>query len=92
MKLGSTNLLKTQCIGLVDHYKHAKKVLDSPIHKCYSNIMEAHMKLAKTIIFGFTLGFISYLSLSGDNGVNLNDDLLNDKQLDILMSIEIPKD
>tara|TARA_Y100000592_G_scaffold75677_1_gene118257 strand:+ start:3584 stop:3748 length:165 start_codon:yes stop_codon:yes gene_type:complete len=53
--------------------------------------MEAHMKLAKTIIFGFTLGFISYLSLSGDNGVNLNDDLLNDKQLDILMSIEIPK-
>ena len=54
--------------------------------------MEAHMKLAKTIIFGFTLGFICYLSLSGDNGVNLNDDLLNDKQLDILMSIEIPKD
>tara|TARA_B100000282_G_scaffold66162_1_gene44490 strand:- start:502 stop:666 length:165 start_codon:yes stop_codon:yes gene_type:complete len=53
--------------------------------------MEAYMKLAKTIIFGFTLGFISYLSLSGDSDVNLNDDLLNDKQLDILMSIEIPK-
>ena len=50
------------------------------------------MKFIKTIIFGFTLGFISYFSLSGDNGVNLNDDLLNDKQLDILMSVEIPKD
>ncbi len=85
------NLCKTQCTRLADLWKYAKKVLDSLIHKCYSNIMEAHMKLAKTIIFGFTLGFISYLSLSGDNGVNLNDDLLNDKQLDILMSIEIPK-
>ena len=60
--------------------------------KWYINTMEANMKFIKTIIFGFTLGFISYLSLSGDNGVNLNDDLLNDKQLDILMSIEIPKD
>ena len=50
------------------------------------------MKYVKTIIFGFTLGLVSYLSLSGDNGVNLNDDLLNDKQLDALMSIEIPKD
>jgi len=50
------------------------------------------MKFIKTIIFGFTLGFISYLSLSGDNGVNLNDELLNDKQLDLIMSVEIPKD
>ena len=54
--------------------------------------MEAVVKFTKTIIFGFTLGFISYLSLSGDNGVNLNDDLLNDKQVDVLMSIEIPQD
>tara|TARA_Y100001938_G_scaffold141003_1_gene210131 strand:- start:422 stop:586 length:165 start_codon:yes stop_codon:yes gene_type:complete len=54
--------------------------------------MEAMMKFIKTIIFGFTLGFISYLSLSGNNGVNLNDDLLSDKQLDALMSIEIPQD
>ena len=50
------------------------------------------MKFIKTIIFGFTLGFISYLSLSGDNGVNLDDQLLNDKQLDLDMSVEIPKD
>ena len=50
------------------------------------------MKYIKTIIFGFTLGFVSYLSLSGDNGVNLNDELLNDKQLDALMSIEISQD
>ncbi len=50
------------------------------------------MKFIKTIIFGFTLGFISYLSLSGDNGVNLDDQLLNDKQLDLVMSVEIPKD
>ena len=50
------------------------------------------MKYIKTIIFGFTLGLVSYLSLSGDNGVNLNDELLNDKQLDVLMSIEIPQD
>ena len=50
------------------------------------------MKFIKTIIFGFTLGLISYLSLSGDNGVNLNDELLNDKQLDALMSIQIPQD
>ena len=85
----SINLLKTQCLKLVDQ---SKKVLDRVIHRCYSSIMEAMMKYIKTIIFGFTLGFISYLSLSGDNGVNLNDDLLNDKQLDALMSIEIPKD
>ena len=50
------------------------------------------MKFIKTIIFGFTLGFVSYLSLSGDNGANLNNELLNDKQLDLIMSIEIPKD
>jgi len=50
------------------------------------------MKFIKTIIFGFTLGFISYLSLSGDNGVNLDDQLLNDKQLDLIMSVELPKD
>ena len=50
------------------------------------------MKFIKTIIFGFTLGFISYLSLSGDNGVNLDDKLLNDKQLDLIMSVELPKD
>ena len=50
------------------------------------------MKYIKTIIFGFTLGFISHLSLSGDNGVNLDDQLLNDKQLDLIMSVEIPKD
>ena len=49
------------------------------------------MKFIKTIIFGFTLGFGSYLSLSGDNRVNLDDSLLNDKQLDALMSVEIPK-
>ncbi len=60
--------------------------------QCYSCNMEAMMKFIKTIIFGFTLGFISYLSLSGNNGVNLNDDLLSDKQLDALMSIEIPQD
>tara|TARA_Y100001938_G_C7771067_1_gene273274 strand:- start:68 stop:232 length:165 start_codon:yes stop_codon:yes gene_type:complete len=54
--------------------------------------MEAMMKFIKTIIFGFTLGFISYLSLSGNNGVNLDDELLNDKQLDLIMSVEIPKD
>ena len=50
------------------------------------------MKFIKTIIFGFTLGFVSYLSLSGNNGVNLNDEFLNDKQLDLIMSVEIPKD
>lgn len=50
------------------------------------------MKFVKTIVFGFTLGFVCYLSLSGDNSVNLNDDLLNDKQLDLIMSIELPKD
>ena len=50
------------------------------------------MKFIKTIIFGFTLGFISYLSLSSDNGVNLDDKLLNDKQLDLIMSVELPKD
>jgi len=49
------------------------------------------MKFIKTIIFGFTLGFISYLSLSGDNGINLDDSMLNDEQLDLLMSFEIPK-
>tara|TARA_R100001126_G_C4819394_1_gene145939 strand:+ start:631 stop:783 length:153 start_codon:yes stop_codon:yes gene_type:complete len=49
------------------------------------------MQLVKTIIFGFTLGFVAYLSLSGDNGVNLNDDLLNDKDLDVLISLELPK-
>jgi hypothetical protein len=49
------------------------------------------MKFIKTIIFGLTLGFVSYLSLSGDSGVNLDDSLLNDKQLDVLTSIEIPK-
>lgn len=49
------------------------------------------MKFIKTIVFGFTLGFISYLSLSGNNGINLCDDMLNDKNVDILMSIEIPK-
>jgi hypothetical protein len=54
--------------------------------------MEEMMKFIKTIIFGFTLGFISYLSLSGNNGVNLDDELLNDKQLDLIMSVEIPKD
>ena len=50
------------------------------------------MKYIKTFIFAFTLGFVSYLSLSGDNGVNLNDELLNDKQLELIMSVEIPKD
>ena len=50
------------------------------------------MKYIKTIIFGFTLGLVSYLSLSGDNGVNLNNELLNDKQLDLIMSVEISKD
>ena len=49
------------------------------------------MKFIKTIIFGFTLGFISYLSLSGDNGVNLDDSMLNDKQLNAVMSVVIPK-
>ena len=49
------------------------------------------MKFIKTIIFGFTLGFISYLSLAGDNGINLDDSMLNDEQLDLLMSVEIPK-
>ena len=49
------------------------------------------MKFIKTIIFGFTLGFVSYLSLSGDNGANLNNELLNDKQLDLIMSVEIRK-
>jgi hypothetical protein len=49
------------------------------------------MKFIKTIIFGFTLGLGSYLSLSGDSGMNLDDSLLNDKQLDALTSTEIPK-
>ena len=83
-------MLKKQCLKLDARFK--KKDLDSVSHRCYSSIMEALMKYIKTIIFGFTLGLVSYLSLSGDNGVNLNDDLLNDKQLDALMSIEIPKD
>lgn len=48
------------------------------------------MKFIKTIIFGFTLGFIGYLSLSGDDGVNLNDDVLSDKALDFVMSYESP--
>ena len=89
MMKSSINLLKIQCIKLDARFK---KDLDSVSDWCYSSIMEAMMKYIKTIIFGFTLGFISYLSFSGDNGVNLNDDLLNDKQLDALMSIEIPKD
>lgn len=49
------------------------------------------MKFIKTIIFGFTLGFIGYLSLSDSTAVNIDDTLLNDKDLDILMSLEIPK-
>ncbi len=48
------------------------------------------MKLMRTIIFGFTLGFVSYLSLSGNNGINLCDDRLNDKNIDILMNVELP--
>ena len=54
--------------------------------------MEANMKFIKTIIFGFTLGLVSYLSLSGNDGVNLNDDVLNNKALDFVMSYESPKD
>ena len=49
------------------------------------------MKFIKTIIFGFTLGFIGYLSLSGNDGTNIDDALLYDKQLDLLMNLEIPK-
>ena len=49
------------------------------------------MKFIKTIIFGFTLGFVGYLSLSGNDQINIDDKLLNDKNLDILMSLEIPK-
>ncbi len=57
----------------------------------YSINMEAFMKFIKTIIFGFTLGFVGYLSLSGNDQVNIDDKLLNDKNLDLLMSLEIPK-
>jgi len=49
------------------------------------------MKLLKTIIFGFTLGFISYISFSGNNGVNLDEGMLNNEQIDALLSIELPK-
>tara|TARA_R110002012_G_scaffold252560_2_gene431566 strand:- start:575 stop:739 length:165 start_codon:yes stop_codon:yes gene_type:complete len=54
--------------------------------------MEAHMKFIKTIIFGFTVGFVAYYSFSGSNGINLDDSLLNDKELDAVMNLELPQD
>ena len=49
------------------------------------------MKYVKTIIFGFVLGFISTVSLSGNNGVNLDDNMLNNENIDALMSVELPE-
>ena len=49
------------------------------------------MKFIKTIIFGFTLGLVAYFSLVRDNTTNLDDSLLNDKELDVIMNIEIPQ-
>lgn len=53
--------------------------------------MEALMKYVKAIIYGFALGFISTISLSGNNGVNLDDNMLNNENIDALMSVQLPE-
>ena len=49
------------------------------------------MKFVMAIIFGFTLGFISSVSISGNNVVNLDDNMLNNENIDALMSVELPE-
>ncbi len=50
------------------------------------------MKFIKTIIFGFTLGLIAHYSISRSANTSLDEGLLNDKELDAVMSLELPQD
>lgn len=62
------------------------------MQECYSNSMEAYMKFIKTIIFGFTLGLVAHYSISRSGNASLDEGLLNDKELDAVMSLELPQD